>query len=73
MLQNLIKKSRGKPYPWVARNIKTKMIDRDRLSHKMKRKEANICLRKPKSKYYQSLPDENFPSSDKFSRVTKRI
>ena len=28
MLQNLIKKVRGKPCPWLTQDIKTKMIDR---------------------------------------------
>ena len=67
------KKVRGKPCPWLTQDIKTKMIDRDRLLrkmrktklehdiavYKMKRNEVNICVRKAKLKYYQKLLDEN--------------
>ena len=81
------KKVRHKPCPWLTRDIKTKMIDRDRLlrkmrktklendvtAYKMKRNEVNICLRKAKSKYYQNLLDENFRSPDRFWEVIKRI
>ena len=35
--------------------------------------EANICLRKAKSKYYQNLPDENIWLPDKFWKVIKSI
>ena len=80
MLQNLTKKVRGKPCPWLTRGIKTKMIDRDRVLRKMrktklengitackmKRNKANICLRKAKSKKYQNLLDENFRTPDRF-------
>ena len=67
------KKVGGKPCPWLTRDIKTKMIDRDRFlrkmrktkfgnditAYKMRGNEVNICLRKAKSKYYQNLLDEN--------------
>ena len=87
MLQNLTKKVRGKPCPWLTRDIKTKMIDPDHLlrkmrktklgnditAYKMKRNEVNICLTKAKANYYQNLLDENFPSPDRFWEVIKRI
>ena len=68
------KKVRGKPCPWLTRDIKTKMTDPDHLlrkmrktklgnditADKMKRNEVNICLTKAKANYYQNLLDENF-------------
>ena len=85
-VQEFDKNVRGKPCPRHTRDIKTKMIDRDRLSrkmrktklenditaYKMKRNEVNICLRKGKSEYYQKLLDENIRSPDRFWKVIKK-
>ena len=87
MLQNLTKKVRGKPCPWLTSNIKTIVIDGGHFLRKMRKtklenhitafktkgKEVNIFLRKAKSKYYQNLLDENIQSLAKFWRVSKRI
>ena len=83
---NLTKKLRGKSCPWLVRGIKTKTIDQgyvlrkmrktklenDITAYKMKRNEVNICLRKAKSKYYQSLLDESIRSLERFRKKIKR-
>ena len=57
----------------LLRKMRKAKLENDITAYKMKRNEANICLKKAKSKYYQNLLDENFRSPDRFWKVTKRI
>ena len=53
----------------LLRKMRKAKLENDITAYKMKRNEANICLKKAKSKYYQNLLDENFRSPDRFWKV----
>ena len=55
----------------LLRKMRKPKLENDITAYKMKRNEANICLKKAKSKYYQNLLDDNFRSPDRFWKVIK--
>ena len=87
MPQKLKKKVKGKPTPWLTKEVKQNMNKRDQLlrkswktksevdisAYKRKRNETNILLRKAKAEYHRDLLRENSNNPEKFWNTIKKV